>query len=273
MKSKLKFYKRAKKEIYKGFMRIKWILLTNLIFYYRSTFFKKKTDINKIAILIPSKQRVAKLNRFVDSLISNTNNLNRIYLLILIDENEKYKNDYYNYIKTLSKKVNVRLYEKDEKTHNLRNNFLASKIEADLYFPLNDDVIFIMNEWDIYIDEIASFTPSSKPFSIWTTSTSKYPYLHSEFPIVNHNWYRQLGYIGNLYLYGYIDTWICDLGQISKKFILAKKKFIEHLNAEISGLEEEKDKTYSDLMIAQTGDKEKWLKTKYIREKDSLKLL
>ena len=178
-----------------------------------------------------------------------------------------------SYVDKLSKEININLYIRDEKTHNCRNNFLASKIIADLYFPLNDDVIFIMKDWDNYIDEITSMIPSYEPYSIWTTSTTKYPYLHSEFPIVNYKWYKNLGYIGNFYLYGYIDTWICDLGKISKKFILAKKKFIEHLNAEITGLHNEKDKTYDDLMISQIGDKEKWIKTKNIREKDSLKLL
>ena len=57
-----------------------------------------------------------------------------------------------------------------------------------------------------------------------------------------NKWFKNLGYIGNLYLFGYIDTWICDLGKKSNKFILAKKKFIEHLNAEIAGLDNEKIK-------------------------------
>ena len=96
--------------------------------------------------------------------------------------------------------------------------------------------------------------------------------MHSEFPIVNYEWYQKLGYIGNLYLYGYIDTWICDLGKISKNLLLLKK-FIEHLNAEIEGLNNEKDNTYNELMISQIGDKEKWLETKNIRKKDSMKLL
>ena len=54
---------------------------------------------------------------------------------------------------------------------------------------------------------------------------------------------------------------------------MQKKKFIEHLNAEITGLQSEKDQTYDDLMISQFGDKEKWIKTKNIRKEDSLKLL
>ncbi len=224
MKKKLKLLPRLRKELVKGFLRIKWFLITNFIFYSRLIFARKYKKLNKIAILIPSKQRVKKLNRLIDSLKDKTDNKNRIFLLILIDENEIYKEDYILYVKKMSKELNIKLYFRDESTHNLRNNFLASKINADLYFPLNDDVIFIMKGWDSYLDEISSMTPLNKAFSIWTTSTSKYHYLHSEFPIVNYKWFKNLGYIGNLYLFGYIDTWICDLGKNSKKFILAKKK-------------------------------------------------
>ena len=273
MKKKFKLLPRLRKEIIKGFLRIKWFLITNFIFYSRLYLASKNKKLNKIAILIPSKQRVKKLDRLIESLKNKTDKKSRVFLLILIDENEIHKNDYLSYVNKISKEMNIQLYIRNERTHNLRNNFLANKIEADLYFPLNDDVIFIMNGWDSYLDEISSITPFDKAFSIWTTSTSKYPYLHSEFPIVNYKWFKNLGYIGNLYLFGYIDTWICDLGKKSKKFILAKKKFIEHLNAEITGLDNEKDQTYNDLMISQIGDKEKWIETKNIREKDSLKLL
>ena len=51
------------------------------------------------------------------------------------------------------------------------------------------------------------------------------------------------------------------------------KKFIEHLNAEIDGFNNEKDNTYNDLMISQIGDKERWLETTHIRKRDSKKLL
>ena len=94
----------------------------------------------------------------------NTNNLERIQVLILIDENEINKQDYISYINSLSNEMNIKLFIKNEKTHNLRNNFLANKVFSDLYFPLNDDVIFTMKGWDSYIDEIASIIPHNKPF-------------------------------------------------------------------------------------------------------------
>ena len=255
MKKKLKLLQRIKKEILKGLSRIKWIMISNYIYYFRKIFQKKNKVKNKIAILVPSKQRIIRLQRFIDSLINNTSDINRIYIEILIDEDELQKNEYINYI------------------NNLKKNFLASKINCDLYFPLNDDVIFILKNWDDYIDDVNSYIPKDKPFSIWTKASTKYPYLHSEFPIVNNSWYKKLGYIGNYHLFGYIDTWICELGKISKKFIIAKTKFIEHLNVEIKGSRDIKDKTYHDLMISQKDDLDLWQKTKNIRLEDSKKLL
>ena len=121
---------------------------------------------------MPSKQRIIRLQRFIDSLINNTSDINRIYIEILIDEDELQKNEYINYVNNLKKNFNINLHVKDEKTHNLRNNYLASKINCDLYFPLNDDVIFILKNWDDYIDDINSYIPKDKPFSIWTKAST-----------------------------------------------------------------------------------------------------
>ena len=92
MKKKLKFVPRIRKEILKGLSRIKWILISNFIYYVRKNFLKKNRIKNKIAILVPSKQRIVRLKRFIDSLINNTSDINRIYIEILIDEDELQKN-------------------------------------------------------------------------------------------------------------------------------------------------------------------------------------
>ena len=122
MKKKLKLLPRIRKEVFKGFSRIKWILISNLIYYCRKNFQKKNKIKNKIAILVPSKQRIVKLQRFIDSLINNTSDINRIYIEILIDEDELQKNEYINYVNNLKKNININLHVKDEKTHHLMEN-------------------------------------------------------------------------------------------------------------------------------------------------------
>lgn len=273
MKKKRTLIQSIKKDIYKGFIRIKWFGLTKFNFLLRSFFLKKKIKKNKISLLIPSKQRVDKLSRLINSLLSKTTYIDRIYILVLIDENEKDKEDYLKLILEFEKKVNIKIFVKDEKTHNIRNNYLAEQIDSDLYFPMNDDVIFIMNNWDTYIDTMESYTPNNKPYSIWCKTDRKYPYLHSDFPIVNKLWYKKLGYIGNLHLYGYIDTWICELSKITKLFILSNKQFLDHLNVENSNNNDVPDKTYKDLMVAQSNDLKIWQDTKNIRIKDAKKLI
>ena len=61
---------------------------------------------------MPSKQRIIRLQRFIDSLINNTSDINRIYIEILIDEDELQKNEYINYINNLKKNFNINLHIK-----------------------------------------------------------------------------------------------------------------------------------------------------------------
>ena len=136
---------------------------------------------------------------------------------------------------------------------------------------MNDDVIFVLKNWDKYIDEIHSILPE-KPYSIWIKSDEKYDQLHCDFPIVNRSWYKKLNYIGNLYLNGFIDKWICELGQLTKQFIITRKKMLKHLNVGDSSSTEEKDQTYFDISKFHEGDKVLWNETKNIRKFDAKKL-
>ena len=278
MKNKINILQKFIKESIKGYKRIFWysfVIFNYSLLKINKIFFKKK---NKnalksptIAILTPSKQRVHKLKRMIDSLLSNTHNIDRIHVLILLDGDERDIDEYKFYVESTKKKLNISLYVKNEKNHNIRNNYLASKIDADLYFPMNDDVIFILKDWDKYIDEIQSLLPE-KPYSIWVKSDEKYDYLHCDFPIVNRMWYKKLNYIGNLYLNGFIDKWISELGQLTKQFIITKKKMLKHLNVGDSKSTEKKDQTYYDISSFHESDKVLWKKTKYIRIKDAKKL-
>ena len=122
MKKKRTLIQSIKKDIYKGFRRIKWFWFTKFNFLLRSFFLKKKIKKNKISLLIPSKQRVDKLSRLINSLLSKTTYIDRIYILVLIDENEKDKEDYLKLILEFEKKVNIQIFVKDEKAH-MSNNY------------------------------------------------------------------------------------------------------------------------------------------------------
>lgn len=280
MKNKNNILQKFLNELTKGYKRIFWFSYTFINFYLlklnkRFSNKKAKTFSNSnnptIAILTPSKQRPNKLKRMIESLLSNTHNISRIHVLILLDNDEKDIDQYKLYVNDIKKKLNISLYQKKEKNHNSRNNYLASKIDADFYFPMNDDVIFIEKYWDKYIDEIQSILPE-KPYSIWVKSEEKYDYLHCDFPIVNRLWYKRLNYIGNLYLNGFIDKWICELGHLTKQFIITRKKMLRHLNVGDSKSTEEKDQTFFDISKFHEGDKILWKETKNIRIEDAKKL-
>ncbi len=81
------------------------------------------------------------------------------------------------------------------------------------------------------------------PFCLWINSGQKYNYLHSDFPIVNKEWYNRLGYIGSEYFnFWYQDKWICDLSFRSKKFLVSNKINLFQFSAH--SIKEEVDNTH-----------------------------
>ena len=165
MKTKLKFYNRVYKEIKKGlldhfFIEIK--LLKFFHFNFKDKVYKKKT---KISLLCPTKNRSKKFDRFSQSLLEKTQNLDRIELLICFDIIEEELDDYEKTLQLLSKKgIKIKKFFINLETHALRNNFLVKNSSGDIIFPINDDLILLSKNWDNIIDyEFSSINPSN-PF-------------------------------------------------------------------------------------------------------------
>lgn len=255
------------------FFILKMFLKANITYYYKIFFIKKKIAAQKIAILLPSKERAKKFLRLIKSVEKCTFDKSRLYIMVLLDKNEKQKRNYEKIKKKfLKKKIKLKFFYCDLKSHCARNNFLANKIKCDLYFLMNDDAFFTYNNWDNYVDLISSKINMKIPNAIFMrTIGHKVPhYIHSDFPIVNKSWLNALGYIGNKYTYGMIDSWISELAILSNRFIITKPKILNHLNSNL--INEKPDNTTNQLLISQKNDWSIWEKTKIIRIKDSRKL-
>ena len=245
MKFKKKYFQRLKKESLKGFSRIYWFLYTEIKFNYFKFKFKnhKPHKQFKISLLLPSRERSKKFKRMLDSIISTCGNISRIELLILLDTDDKEK---ILYEKILEDKkysdLNHRIYLNNLSSHAKRNNYLAMNSVGEILFPINDDITFISKYWDQEIDNEFSKV-INEPYCLWVDSGQKYLYLHSDFPIVNKEWYKKLGYIGSEYFnFWYLDTWICDLCHRSKKFLISKKIKLYQYSA--NTIKEEVDNTH-----------------------------
>ena len=232
-KHKKNFLNSIVKEIKTTGKKIYWKSQFNISYFYKTIkFLISNTNVveNKISILIPTRERVLKFERFLTSVIENTLKLERCEILVLIDNDDPEKNKYLDLINKFKKKnLELKVYHENLSTHGKRNNFLAKNSSGEILFPANDDMKFITKNWDKLLDIEFSKNLAKKPFCIWVNSGNKYPYLFCHFPIINRKWYESLGYVGcELFNFWYLDTWICDLAKRSNLFIYSHKiKFIE----------------------------------------------
>ncbi len=273
-KNNRSIFQSIKKDILKGFKRIFWFSYTKFKYHYFSLCFllKKKTISKfKISILIPTRERSIKFQRMLNSLINTCNDLSRIEILVLIDEDDKELTKYKNIVKEkIYNNISFKLYIKNLQTHAIRNNFLAKESKGDIIFPINDDMIFVSKKWDEAIDEEFSKFDNKKPYCLWISSNIKYSYLHSDYPIINHAWYNRLGYVGSEYFnFWYLDTWICDLCLRSGKFLVSPKIKVDQLSA--NKFDEEIDETHLRNINSDKPDKDLkiWNDTIIERKKES----
>jgi hypothetical protein len=274
MKKKRSIYKSLKKDFLKGIKRIYWFNYILIKYYFLTIkfyLFKKKINKFKISILLPTRERSKKFDRMLKSLISTCSDQSRIEILLLIDENDNEIETYKEIIKKdIFNKINFKLFIKNLETHAIRNNFLAKASIGEVIFPINDDMIFITNNWDNIIDIEFSKINNDYPYCLWIRSNIKYRYLHCDYPIINKSWYKRLGYVGSEnFNFWYLDTWICDLSFRSGKFIASPHIKVDQLSA--NRIEEEIDETYLRNINSDKGNKDIniWNSTKEERVKDA----
>lgn len=262
------------KDILKGLKRIYWYNYLNLKKVLLNFKLNQITKYN-ISILYPTRERSYKFNRMLNSLMKNCYDPSRINIMLLFDTDEP-ELDKYKYIinDKLYKKLNFEIYIKDLKNHAVRNNYLANISNDMILFPVNDDIVFKSKDWDKFIDEEFSKIDMNKPYCIWTYTGQKYPYLHSDFPILNKAWYTRLGYLSSeMFNHWYFDTWICDLSIRSKKFHLSENIKIYQYSAH--SIKEEVDATHLRLIRNDNSLKDQliWEESLPIRITDAKKLI
>ena len=216
IKKKRTIIQSIKKDIFKGLKRLYLFSYTKIKYYFitiKAFFFKKHKQKFKISLLLPTRERSKKFERLLNSLIKTCQDKDRIEVHLLLDEDDKEISDYKNIIKKNEfKPLSFFLNIKNLRSHAIRNNYLAKISSGNIIFPINDDMIFISDKWDLEIDNEFSKINMQKPFCLWIKSNIKYSYLHCDYPLVNRSWYDKLGYIGSEnFNFWYLDTWICDL--------------------------------------------------------------
>ena len=219
MKEKKTIIQSIFKDVNKGFKRLylyNYLSIKKLILNLKINKYKK----HNISILYPTRERSLKFKRMLTSMIENCKFPDRINILLLFDTDEPELDKYKEVMKNEKyKNFNFKIFIKDLKNHAIRNNYLATYSNDEILFPVNDDMIFKSKNWDKHIDEEFSKIDMNYAYCLWTDTGQKYPYLHSDFPILNRAWFDKLGYLcAEIFNHWYFDKWICELSIRSKKF-------------------------------------------------------
>ena len=258
-KKKRSIFQSVKKDISKGFKRLYffWYTFFKYNFFSISAFIsKKKIQSFKISLLLPTRERSKKFERLLMSLIKTCKYQDRIEILLLLDEDDKEINEFRKIIKNdIFKFLKFILIIKNLKSHAIRNNYLAKLSTGNIIFPINDDMIFISEKWDYFIDKEFSKTNMDKPFCVWIKSNVKYSYLHCDYPIINKSWHKKLGYVGSEnFNFWYLDTWICDLSMRSGRYIITPNIKVDQLSA--NKFKDQIDETHLRNINSDKGEKD-----------------
>lgn len=259
IKTKRNFLQSINKDFFKGLKRLYFFSYTTIKYYYitiRAYFLKKDKKKFKISFLLPTRERSKKFERLLISLIKTCQYKDRIEISLLLDEDDKEILKYRNIIeRDTFKSLKFFIYIRNLKSHAIRNNYLAKMSTGNIIFPINDDMIFISDNWDSEIDNEFSKINMQNPFCVWIKSNIKYRYLHCDYPIVNRAWYNKLGYIGSEnFNFWYLDTWICDLSIRSGLYLTSPHIEVDQLSA--NRMDIEVDETHLRNINSDKGEKD-----------------
>ena len=188
----------------------------------------------KIAILLPTRNRPQTLRRFWDSIVETSDDLSLVSLYLYIDDDdiltppevEEMKQNF----------DNIFSFQEPRILMSEMPNFLFSKSTEDIIFLAGDDLIMKTKGWDTLVREKFD-TIDDKVGLLYGGDGGEAQRMHlsdptsfATHPIVHRKWGEILGYINPPYFScDYADTWANDLADaIERKYKLPF--FHEHMH-------------------------------------------
>jgi hypothetical protein len=184
----------------------------------------------KIAILLPTRNRPSLLKRFWESVVETADDLSSISLYLYIDEDDSLTptvaaelvRDFNNIFPFIGPRI----------VHSNMPNILFSKAPEDIIFLGGDDLVMKTKGWDTVVrkafeeveDRIALVYGKDGGEGV------AHPNNFATHPIVHRRWGEVLGYINPPYFScDYADTWSNDLADgVGRKILLPI--FHEHMH-------------------------------------------
>lgn len=231
-KQKKTLFESIYKELNVFFKKLYWFFYTNLKYFLRTYVVNQKRNVdNKISLLMITKNRSKIFEETLNLIELNTNNLNKLEILILIDVEEIERKKYHEIVNIKNKKLNIKLIIKDIEKNTSKINYLSKISSGDLLFACTDDMHLVKN-WDKFINYEANKFKIEEPFCIWVKEVGfKYPYLHSNALLINKTWFNKCGfYLSEFFYHYFADNWLCDICRSSGKFLITKNFIWKHEN-------------------------------------------
>ena len=198
----------------------------------------------KIAILLPTRNRPHLLKRFWESIVETSNSLDNISLYLYLDEDDSITPPVA--AELIKKYKNIFAFVGPRILHSKMPNVLYSKSKEDILFLGGDDLIMQTQGWDTIVRE--AFAKVDDRIALVYGRDGGEAVAHPEkfatHPILHRKWAEVLGYVNPPYFScDYADTWSNDLADaIDRKFLLPI--FHEHMH--FSFRKAEFDSTYRE---------------------------
>tara|TARA_A100001015_G_scaffold276787_1_gene335352 strand:+ start:2866 stop:3768 length:903 start_codon:yes stop_codon:yes gene_type:complete len=177
------------------------------------------------SFITPSRGRIKLFQKLIDSIEINTKWLNRIEIVVLID-NDDLELEKYSSLQNNKIKIN-KIYSNKRMRMGEMINACCSRATGEYVIFCNDDVEVITKNWDILLDEKIEKIKSNC-FLFYANDGTNNPRHHS-WPIFSKIIFGANPDIVPWYYYGhYLDTHIFDI--FSKVEKILNKKLIHFLN-------------------------------------------
>jgi len=207
----------------------------------------------KFSLITPSRSRPNEYKQLIESVLSTTENINNVEMLVIIDKDDSNLKEYQDMIK-LVKDISCKLYAVDRKNHISKYyNELAFKSKGKYIWAINDDCLIKTPSWDILAwMKLESEYIASNGILYGETNDSTRNYngngFFSCFPILSRKAIDRMGYFFN-------DKYITWGGDKFLKYLYsdAGAGIVDLLNVFVDHKHIMDDDTYKEL-IGKLGD-------------------
>ncbi len=160
----------------------------------------------KISIVLPSRGRPERLSQLLESILSTSDDLSRIEVVVLLDDDDEM-----NYTRRTFGELNCHFFlGQPGRTMGQLNQECVSRANGEVIFFSNDDVIFRTSSWDTRLLREVSAQPSSI-YLMYPNDIFKGPKLCT-FPILNRELLLKYPEIlPRQYLGAFMDLHIMDI--------------------------------------------------------------